>query len=55
MISGVKGPYAYLPASVARFPAPPEMLQRIRQAGFSDPTWTPYTLGTAGIYRGKKV
>ena len=30
LISGVKGPYAYLPASVARFPAPDEMLQRIR-------------------------
>jgi demethylmenaquinone methyltransferase/2-methoxy-6-polyprenyl-1,4-benzoquinol methylase len=54
-ISGVKGPYAYLPASVARFPAPDQMLQRIRQAGFSDPSWTPYTLGTAGLYRGRKV
>ena len=55
MISGVKGPYAYLPASVARFPAPDEMLQRIQQAGFSDPSWTPYTLGIAGLYRGRKV
>ena len=55
MISGVKGPYAYLPASVARFPAPSEMLQRIRQAGFRDPSWTPYTLGIAGLYRGTKV
>ena len=54
MISGVKGPYAYLPASVARFPAPDEMLQRIRQAGFRDPSWTPYTLGIAGLYRGSK-
>ena len=55
LISGVKGPYAYLPASVARFPAPDEMLQRIQQAGFSDPSWTPYTLGIAGLYRGRKV
>ena len=54
MISGVKGPYAYLPASVARFPAPDEMLQRMRQIGFRDPSWTPYTLGIAGLYRGKK-
>ena len=27
VISGVRGPYAYLPASVERFPAPEEMLQ----------------------------
>jgi len=54
LISGVKGPYAYLPASVARFPAPGEMLQRIRETGFRDSSWTPYTLGIAGLYRGKK-
>jgi demethylmenaquinone methyltransferase/2-methoxy-6-polyprenyl-1,4-benzoquinol methylase len=54
LISGVKGPYAYLPTSVARFPAPGEMLERIRQTGFHDASWTPYTLGIAGLYRGKK-
>jgi demethylmenaquinone methyltransferase/2-methoxy-6-polyprenyl-1,4-benzoquinol methylase len=54
LISGVKGPYAYLPASVARFPVPGEMLQRIRETGFRDSSWTPYTLGIAGLYRGKK-
>lgn len=55
VISGVKGPYAYLPASVARFPAPAQMLQRIRQIGFRESSWTPYTLGIAGLYRGKKA
>jgi demethylmenaquinone methyltransferase / 2-methoxy-6-polyprenyl-1,4-benzoquinol methylase len=54
MISGVKGPYAYLPASVERFPAPQEMLDRMRAAGFSDVSWTPYTFGIAGLYRGRK-
>ena len=54
LISGVKGPYAYLPASVERFPAPTEMLQRIREIGFRESSWTPYTLGIAGLYRGKK-
>ncbi len=54
LISGVKGPYGYLPASVARFPAPPEMLERITRAGFREPSWTPYTFGIAGLYRGKK-
>jgi len=53
-ISGVKGPYAYLPASVERFPAPAEMLERMRTAGFSEVSWTPYTFGIAGLYRGKK-
>jgi demethylmenaquinone methyltransferase / 2-methoxy-6-polyprenyl-1,4-benzoquinol methylase len=54
MISGVRGPYAYLPASVLRFPAPEEMLQRMRDAGYVDASWTPYTFGIAGVYRGKK-
>jgi demethylmenaquinone methyltransferase/2-methoxy-6-polyprenyl-1,4-benzoquinol methylase len=54
MISGVSGPYKYLPASVQRFPPPEEMLQRMREAGFSQVSWTPYTFGIAGLYRGKK-
>ncbi len=54
MISGVRGPYAYLPASVERFPAPDEMLERMRQAGFQQASWTPYTFGVAGLYRGVK-
>jgi len=55
IISGVRGPYAYLPASVERFPPPEEMLQRMRNAGFAETTWTPYTFGIAGLYRGKKL
>ncbi|MBA3914042.1 MAG: bifunctional demethylmenaquinone methyltransferase/2-methoxy-6-polyprenyl-1,4-benzoquinol methylase UbiE [Acidobacteriales bacterium] len=54
LISGVRGPYAYLPASVARFPEPSEMLERMRRAGFREVSWTPYTFGIAGLYRGKK-
>ncbi len=54
LLSGVRGPYAYLPASVERFPAPAEMLERMRQAGFREATWTPYTFGVAGLYRGFK-
>ncbi|MBZ5629917.1 MAG: bifunctional demethylmenaquinone methyltransferase/2-methoxy-6-polyprenyl-1,4-benzoquinol methylase UbiE [Acidobacteriia bacterium] len=55
VISGVKGPYAYLPASVERFPSPGEMLGRMRAAGFTDLSWTSYTFGIAGLYRGKKA
>jgi len=54
LISCVSGPYAYLPASVTRFPSPQEMLQRMRDAGFADVSWTPYTFGIAGLYRGVK-
>ena len=54
MISGVRGPYAYLPASVERFPAPAEMISRMRDAGFKEANWTPYTFGIAGLYRGIK-
>lgn len=54
LISGVRGPYAYLPASVERFPEPEEMLARMRRAGFAQASWSPYTFGIAGLYRGKK-
>ncbi len=54
MLSGVRGPYAYLPDSVERFPEPQEMLDRMRAAGFREASWTPYTLGIAGLYCGKK-
>jgi demethylmenaquinone methyltransferase/2-methoxy-6-polyprenyl-1,4-benzoquinol methylase len=54
LISGNNGAYSYLPASVERFPSPTEMLERMRQAGFPDATWTPYTFGIAGLYRGRR-
>jgi demethylmenaquinone methyltransferase/2-methoxy-6-polyprenyl-1,4-benzoquinol methylase len=54
LISGVRGPYAYLPDSVEKFPEPVEMLERMRRAGFREARWTPYTFGIAGLYRGKK-
>jgi demethylmenaquinone methyltransferase/2-methoxy-6-polyprenyl-1,4-benzoquinol methylase len=54
MISGVRGPYAYLPNSVERFPEPEEMRARMLSAGFREASWTPYTFGIAGLYRGKK-
>jgi len=53
VISGVRGPYAYLPASVERFPPPDEMLARMKGGGFAEASWTPYTFGIAGLYRGK--
>ena len=51
-ISGVSGPYSYLPASVHKFPSPPEMMEKMQRAGFRDISWTPYNFGIAGLYRG---
>jgi demethylmenaquinone methyltransferase/2-methoxy-6-polyprenyl-1,4-benzoquinol methylase len=53
LISGNKRAYAYLPASVARFPGPEEMLEGMKAAGFGQACWTPYTFGIAGLYRGQ--
>jgi demethylmenaquinone methyltransferase / 2-methoxy-6-polyprenyl-1,4-benzoquinol methylase len=53
-ISGNDGAYAYLPASVRRFPSPPELIERMTKAGFRESSWTPYTFGIAGLFRGKK-
>lgn len=54
LISGVTGPYSYLPASVSRFPSPNELLARMRTAGYRSVSWTPYTFGIAGLYQGMK-
>jgi demethylmenaquinone methyltransferase / 2-methoxy-6-polyprenyl-1,4-benzoquinol methylase len=54
LISGVRGPYSYLPRSVQRFPDPEEMLERMQAAGFREVSWNPYTFGIAGLYRGRK-
>jgi len=39
---------------VAKFPSPDEMLQRMKAAGFRQVGYTPYTMGIAGLYWGKK-
>ena len=55
LLSGDRAAYAYLPASVARFPQPPAMLALLRNAGFSTPSWTPYLLHSAGLYTATKA
>jgi demethylmenaquinone methyltransferase / 2-methoxy-6-polyprenyl-1,4-benzoquinol methylase len=54
LISGVSGPYSYLPASVEKFPTPEKMLEFMREVGYREVSWTPYSFGIAGLYRGKK-
>lgn len=49
-ICGKQGPYNYLPSSVGSFPPPAEMLALMREAGYVDSAWQPYTFGIAGLY-----
>lgn len=53
-LSGNAGAYAYLPSSVHRFPPPAEMQKLMGNAGFTQVSWTPYSFGIAGLYRGVK-
>jgi demethylmenaquinone methyltransferase/2-methoxy-6-polyprenyl-1,4-benzoquinol methylase len=53
-ISGDRGAYAYLPASVARFPAPPEFGALLEKAGFSKVRWQPLTGGIAHVWEGER-
>jgi len=53
LISGVRGPYEYLPASVQKFPAPQEMLSRMEAVGFKSVSWTPYSLALRACIAGK--
>ena len=53
-ISGHRTAYAYLPKSVAHFPAPDALASRLRSAGFGQVTWTRLTLGIAAIHVGIK-
>lgn len=54
-ISRDRAAYGYLPESVERFPAPSAMLEMMRGAGFVEVSWTPYSFGIAGLWRGMKL
>src|SRR5438270_4722721 len=53
-ISGVKGPYPYLPAPLEKVPEPEVIVERMRKAGFTACQWVPYSFGIAGLYRATK-
>jgi len=54
-LSGTSAPYEYLPNSVHRFPKPDELLAMMRECGFTQATWIPYTFGIAGLYHAVKA
>lgn len=53
-LSGDAVAYGYLPRSVEGFPPPAAMVDLMREAGFVEVEWTPYTFGIAGLWSGKK-
>jgi demethylmenaquinone methyltransferase/2-methoxy-6-polyprenyl-1,4-benzoquinol methylase len=54
LISGDRGAYGYLPASVERFAAPEELAALVARAGFEDVESRPLTGGIAWLHRGRK-
>jgi demethylmenaquinone methyltransferase / 2-methoxy-6-polyprenyl-1,4-benzoquinol methylase len=55
LISGNRGAYRYLPESVARFPSPQVLADRMTRAGFRAVSWTPLTFGVAAIHAGVRA
>ena len=55
LISGDRGAYEYLPASVLRFPAPDKFIQMMKSAGFDTVEHTAFTFGICRMYVGKKA
>jgi demethylmenaquinone methyltransferase/2-methoxy-6-polyprenyl-1,4-benzoquinol methylase len=50
LVSGHASAYAYLPRSVAHFPAEDALAARLRDAGFRDVHWRRLTLGVAALH-----
>ena len=55
LISGDRAAYRSPPASIARFPRPPQMLSMLSAAGFTHPAWDGYFLHAAGLYRATRT
>lgn len=54
-ISGVEGPYSYLPDSVAKFPDQDALAAMLREAGFEKVTYRNFTGGVAALHVGEKA
>ncbi len=55
MVSGDRGAYEYLPASVLRFPAPDKFIAMMKDAGFAEVEHKALTFGICRMYVGTKV
>jgi demethylmenaquinone methyltransferase/2-methoxy-6-polyprenyl-1,4-benzoquinol methylase len=54
LISGVEGPYQYLPSSVAQFPDQESLAGAMRAAGFENVRYRNFTGGVAALHLGEK-
>ena len=54
MISGDRGAYSYLPASVSTFPSPRELARLMEEVGFQDVRFRAMTCGIVTLHVGRK-
>jgi len=54
LISGVAGPYQYLPDSVSRFPDQLALAQMMRDTGYINVRYRNFSLGAAALHLGQK-
>ena len=54
LLTGNRNAFAYLPASILRFPKPPEFLPMLREAGFSSAKARSLTFGVCRLYEAEK-
>lgn len=52
LVSGDKGAYRYLPASVIRFPGPAEFMRLMSECGYTDVRHMAFTCGICRMYTG---
>ena len=55
MVSGDRGAYTYLPASVLRFPEPEAFMKTMSSCGFQDVRTESFTCGICRMYTGRKA
>lgn len=55
LVSGERGAYEYLPASVLRFPAPDRFIAMMESTGFDEVEHVSLTFGICRMYVGKKT
>lgn len=53
-VSGVRGPYSYLPASVEKFPGCEQLARWMEQAGFRAVSYQMWTGGVVALHQGVK-
>lgn len=53
-ISGSGDAYSYLPASVAKFPSPTELISIMKDCGYEETTFTAWNFGSVVLHRGKR-